>query len=257
MSKEIWSAIGRIGDDLVSAADEHHVKDYFTQKKQRSWLKYAGAAACFLLVFCMAAMIPATRLLSRQKMADQSAEFTTAVSDENSIQTKMQNEYPILLMHSNSDWPHYNTAEEIVDASTEIFSGKITGISFEIVDQITGKADRSPNSTSTNRMLYTLYTVAVTDSYKGETVSEKVICIAGGMAGYHEKEQYDLLESSGLLDKYHGIPVTEEIRSMEIGSEYLFCTARNVGDYDHIINPDQFAYRLDSENAKKIIHFIN
>ena len=127
MSKEIWSAVGRIGDDLVSAADKDNVKEYFQQKKQHLWLKYAGAAACFLLVFCMAAMIPATRLLSRQKMADQSAEFTTAVSDENSIQTKMQNEYPILLMHSNSDWPHYNTAEEIVDASTEIFSGKITG----------------------------------------------------------------------------------------------------------------------------------
>lgn len=247
MSKDIWSAVGLIGDDLVSAADKDNVKEYFKQKKQRLWLKYASIAACFVLVVCAVVAVPS--IINNYKITEDEGVNVDSLPEKYS-------EYPIISMHSSADWPWYSTVGEIDDASTEIYSGKITGISFEIVDQATGKADRSPNSTSANRMLYTLYTVAVTDSYKGETVSEKVICITGGMAGYNEKEQYDLLESSGLLDKYHGIPVTEKIRSLKIGSEYLFCTARTAGDYDHIINPDQFAYRLDSENAKKIINFI-
>lgn len=247
MNKDIWGAVGLIGDDLISAASESHVKEYFKHKKKQLWLKYASIAACFVFVIVAAVAVPSII---------NNFIITNAESEEVDLSAETHSEYPIISMHSSADWPWYSTVGEIVDASTEIYSGKITGISFEIVDLTTGKADRSPDIESAHRMLYTLYTVAVTDSYKGETVSEKVICITGGMAGYNEKEQYDLLESSGLLNKYHGIPVTEKIRSLKIGSEYLFCTARTAGDYDHIINPDQFAYQLDSENAKKIIHFV-
>lgn len=247
MNKDIWGAVGLIGDDLISAASESHVKEYFKQKKQCLWLKYASIAACFVLVVCAIVAVPS--IINN---------FIITKDEDVNVDSlpEKYSEYPIISLHSSADWPWYSTAGEIVDASTEIYSGKITGITFEIVDLVTGKADRSPDSESTHRMLYTLYSIEVTDSYKGESVSEKVICITGGLAGYNEKEQYDLLESSGLLDKYHGIPVTEKIRSLKIGSEYLFCTARTAGDYDHIINPDQFAYQLDSKNAKKIIHFV-
>ena len=34
MSKDIWSAVGLIGDDLVSAADKDNVKEYFMQNGQ-------------------------------------------------------------------------------------------------------------------------------------------------------------------------------------------------------------------------------
>lgn len=58
MSKDIWSAVGRIGDDLVFAADKDNVKEYFKQKKQRLWLKYASIAACFVLVVCAVVAVP-------------------------------------------------------------------------------------------------------------------------------------------------------------------------------------------------------
>lgn len=105
---------------------------------------------------------------------------------------------------------------------------KITDISFEYADPKTGKAGLPNNSESTQSMLYTFYTVRVTDSYKGENVAEKIICIIK----------------------------SEEISPLDIGSEYLFCTVCTEGDYDYVINPVQFAYLLDFENAKKIIRLV-
>lgn len=160
-------------------------------------------------------------------------------------------EYSTVNVHA--DWYLYDTAEEINQASTNIYSGKVTNISFEVIDMKTGKVDRSPDSESNSRMLYTVYTISVTGSFKGQNPPEVKICEMGGIVGFNDNEQYKLVESTGLITKYSGIPVLDNNSTLAVGEEYLFCTARTVGDFDFIINPTQFAQYIDSENATQII----
>lgn len=64
------------------------------------------------------------------------------------------------------------------------------------------------------------------------------------------------LVSSGLTEQYNGIPViseTEDVCSLAVGNKYLFCTSRDGGDSDSVINLTQFVYRIDSDNATAII----
>lgn len=152
-----------------------------------------------------------------------------------------------------ASYPVYNTAEEIADAATNIYAGTVKDISFEVIDTKTGKTDNSSDSLSTSRMLYTVYTISVSDSVKGDNPEEIRICTLGGIAGYNEEAQFSKLRSSGLITKYNGIPITESKCSLAVGSKYLFCTSRTVGDYDFVVNSTQFAHRMDSDNATAII----
>lgn len=175
----------------------------------------------------------------------------------NNEQIGESGKYATVSIHA--DYPEYKTADEIVNGATNIYSGIIKDISFEIIDYKTGIADSSPVSDSTSRMLYTVYTVSVRESIKGENSSEIKICRMGGLKGYKEEQQYSILCSSGLIDKYNGIPMVNEECELElnIDNSYLFCTRRTVGEYDFVINLDQFATPTSSDIASLIINSVN
>ncbi len=152
------------------------------------------------------------------------------------------------------DWPLYSTGEELVGASTNVFLGKVTDISFEIIDYETGIADRSFNLNSNSRMLYTIYSVEVVDNYKGETHKPVQISVWGGIAGYNEELQYKLLKDSGLSNEYSSIPIIEERKyDLKSGENYIFCTVKMAGEYYLVVNPTQFAFELNSDMAKNIM----
>lgn len=190
--------------------------------------------------------------------------FVTVFS-ATSCSRSLDDKYPKDLVRSSSDadhsvltlqqdWPSYETADEIVTAASNIYSGKVSEISFAIVDMKTGRIDEDPESSSTSRMLYTVYTVEVDKNYKGDNPALIKICKTGGIDGYKVKEQYDLMKKSGMTEKYSGIPVCNDDCSLAVGSTYLFCTSRTAGDFDFIINPTQFAHSISSNNAKAIIN---
>ena len=79
------------------------------------------------------------------------------------------------------DWPAYQTSDEVVNASTNIFAGKITDISFAIINYKTGKSAASVEPDSKHCMLYTVYTVEVTESYKGSNDGTVQIAVEGGL----------------------------------------------------------------------------
>ena len=99
----------------------------------------------------------------------------------------------------NADWPYYNNAEEIINASSNIYTGTVTDISFEIYDIKTGEADRNPDHDRTNRMLHTVYTVSTVVCYKGNQTETHSIRVTGGPKGYREDEQNELLVSAGMI----------------------------------------------------------
>ena len=121
----------------------------------------------------------------------------------NDLVVSTETEHPMITQ--SPDWPVYNTAAEIVTASSNIYTGKVKNISFEIVNMKTGTADSSAASGKTDCMLYTVYTVDVLKSYKGDNSGEIKICVIGGIAGYRENEQYDALQAAGLYEQYNGI----------------------------------------------------
>ncbi len=197
--------------------------------------------------------------------------FTIAIiagCSSNRLVNELNDSYPrdLNVLHDNNfqtiilrpDWPSYSSVEEIVNASTNIYSGYVTDISFDIIDYSTGLSDKSPNSKSSSRTIYTIYTINLKTNYKGESPSEIKICKIGGIYGYKENEQYELLNSSKIIpDGFVGVFISEDDCNLNIGKEYLFCISRSACDFDYIINPYQFAHSIDSENAKSIIGFLN
>lgn len=158
---------------------------------------------------------------------------------------------PFVSVHA--DWPVYHTAEELVDAATNVYTGKVIDIAFDIIDYQTGKSDRSNLSGSDYRMLYTVYTVEITESHKGENDKTAKLCIMGGVPGFHDEEQDKLMQKSGLATKYSGIPILKDGKKLTVDESYLFCAHRSVtGNHDYVINMDQFAFYTDSESATLI-----
>ena len=159
------------------------------------------------------------------------------------------------------DWSCYNTSDELTAAATDIYSGTVTDISFEIVDEMTGLYVHDFSSVDKeyarkNYALVTIYTVSVTKNHKGSSKTEMKVANTGGISGYREEEQHDLLVLAGLDD--NKIPVVKNGCSLAVGNEYVFCVFRfpeSYGlDYDHAINPYQYAHKIDSSNAKAIIY---
>lgn len=139
------------------------------------------------------------------------------------------------------EYPFYKDTAEIVGASEYIYTGTVKDITFEIIDMKTGKTDNSSDSASTDRMLYTVYTISLINSVKGDNPSETKICTMGGMVGYKEAEQYGKMEASGLLNEYGGIPTVAEGSALSIGGEYLFYIANRAEGNDLVVNLTQFA----------------
>ncbi len=102
-----------------------------------------------------------------------SASCTQLINNEipdDRITDMQDSDYSTALVHA--DYPLYSTADETANASTNIYSGKVTDRSFEIKDVKTGKADNSAESLGTSGMFYTVYTVFVTEAVKGTNPSE-------------------------------------------------------------------------------------
>ncbi len=278
-------AFGHMDDDLIEkhfqAKEALRVKK--TKKTGTAWIKWGCIAACLCLVMAVT-VVAAYQIQNRldpntpglppvidretdsavlppaadsETRPDVSPETDNGMVDQDTLPPNSGHEgeptdYQFVSVQVQADWPYYQYATEVVEASTHIYHGKVTDISFAIIDQRTGVVDQSPQSSATRRMLYTVYTIEITDHYKGDSPAEVRLCMEGGLIGYKEEEQYNLMNESGLLERYQGIPVCESYGTLPIGAEYLFCISR-IGDFDHIISPTQFAYPMDSENSRKII----
>lgn len=162
--------------------------------------------------------------------------------------TPIPNEAELPIDHLMIDFPYYSTPEEVVDASTNVFTGKVVDVSFEIIDCQTGEVDRSASSESTHRLLYTVYTIEVDKNYKGGNEKTVMLSLEGGMVGWREEEQFGLLKEAGL----ETWPLAERTKKLVIGESYLFCTYR-ASHFDCVINLDHFAHYPNSQSARQII----
>lgn len=247
-----------------------------SQHKSRT-RKRAAAFTAFSLVavltFSGAAVSLSNRMCNNNEMAGETLQFsaektdTANATEESASRTDCTAEmtpddtnkaeessyYHTVLTHF--DYPSYSSAAEVSKAAENVYTGTVTDISFEIIYMQTGETVDTGDSSEASRMLYTVYTVQLSDSFKGENPDEIKIYRIGGLIGYKESLQYNMIEKAGLFDKYHGIPVTTDADAskLTVGAQYLFCTVRPVEGHDVPINPTQFAYDPASASANEII----
>lgn len=146
------------------------------------------------------------------------------------------------------DWVTFGTAAELVNTATNVFSGKVVDISFDVLDYKKGIPDMNGSSDNYSRDIFTVYTIEVQKNYKGDIGETMKLYVEGGLPGYREEEQCQLVQEANLI----GLTYVDKRVKLEIGESYLLC----VNKLEHctrIVNMDQFAYYLNSQKANEII----
>ena len=146
------------------------------------------------------------------------------------------------------DWVTFGTAAELVNTATNVFSGKVVDISFDVLDYEKGIPDMNGSSDNYHREIFTVYTIEVQKNYKGDIGETMKLYVEGGLPGYREEEQCQLVQDANLF----GFTYVDKRVKLEIGESYLLCANKHE-HYTGIVNMDQFAYYLNSQKANEII----
>ena len=151
-----------------------------------------------------------------------------------------------------ADWPYYETAEDLINASDVVFKGTITEINYKIIDYKYGKEVENCNGDFENKMLFTVYYVNPIEVYKGDNEGAFEITVIGGRSDRDAEKQLKVMKNSGLSKEYSGIPVLSGKQLLpEENSEYIFCITQS-GDFYSPANIDQSIVTTDSEFGKEL-----
>ena len=154
----------------------------------------------------------------------------------------------VSVVNVNIDWVIFGTAAELVNTATNVFSGKVVDISFDVLDYDKGIPDMNGSSDNYHREIFTVYTIEVQKNYKGDIGETMKLYVEGGLPGYREEEQCQLVQKANLI----GLTYVDKRVKLEIGESYLLCVLK-LGHCARIVNMDQFAYYLNSQKANEII----
>ena len=132
------------------------------------------------------------------------------------------------------DWVWFRNAGELVDASEGVFTGRVTGISFGISDDVFKE-----------NILTTFYTIEVREAHKGALEETVVIGMPGGIDARLE-EQDAVRRAAGLR------PVILANVELSVGETYLFCV--HITEDGCVLHHTllQFAFPDESDDAAVI-----
>lgn len=179
------------------------------------------------------------------------------VGDAQAIQRKLlglevtnsqenDNQQPVSVKYESfsHDYPYYNTVSDLANKANQVFSGKVTNISFEMLDLRTMQPVKADED-SQRAMICTIYEIEAEEVYAGTPTIVK-LRIEGGIPSSLEQEQITLLGSDT-------IPVMEGAPVLEVGSNYLFALYHEDGsEYSSILNPMQSIYTEDNVNTDRV-----
>ncbi|WP_366509115.1 dockerin type I repeat-containing protein [Ruminococcus sp.] len=146
------------------------------------------------------------------------------------------NQQPVSVKYESfsHDYPYYNTVSDLANKANQVFSGKVTNISFEMLDLTTMQPVKADED-SQRAMICTIYEIEAEEVYAGTPTIVK-LRIEGGIPSSFEQEQITLLGSDT-------IPVMEGTPVLEVGANYLFALYYADGsEYSSILNPLQSIY---------------
>ena len=237
--------IEKLGD-AITELDSDILDRYFLMKqslgekkktRKHTWVKWASMAACLCVILTAVLVIysPSSDVITPP-------EFEQIVLPEG----------PYVL--TTSDWQLYSSAKDLVNHADLVFIGKITDINFEVLDSSNALpvSETTPNYA---RQLYTIYTVEISQTYKGDTTDITKIRVMGGMVDYNIDTQLEVMESGNAFAKENGIPILDNYYKVQckIGNSYLFTLRQFETGYPTIMNVDQSVFDLIDPTRKQTI----
>lgn len=150
------------------------------------------------------------------------------------------------------DWLAYSDTDKLIDAGNIVVLGKVTGISFQMLDTQTAFPP-TENSNAEDCFLYTIYDVEVHTTYKGTASGTIKVRVMGGFKDIYLNEQLAAFDSYD--EKV--IPVVIGMPKMEIGETYLFVLYQYEDTMPTPVNPEQGMYKLDDPSQKDVYSYVS
>ena len=179
--------------------------------------------------------------------SDETADKTTTAAPGGDDDRENPN---ISYSYMRASWPIYSCSEELIDAADAVFLGKVTDISFAVLN-VTNGMPVNDSTDLTARELYTLYKFDILTVYKGDVSGRTHIKVMGGVQNYNEDHQIELLRENGLISQNNTIPIFVndygDTIDIQIGKTYLFAMSSSENEsLFNIMNMDQSVFKLDS-----------
>ena len=182
---------------------------------------------------------------------DDLGEITTHSPNTSSDFKETAENKEVSYLSMSADWPVYSSSAELVEQADIVFTGKVTKISFTVLDSTNG-LPVTDSTTKQNRNLYTLYHVDVIDNYKGVYTKKLTFMVSGGLCNYNESTQIQIMKDNDARFADKGIPIWEGNTGYEIGKSYLFLLSAVENTYPVLINIDQSVYPLSEVSMEDI-----
>lgn len=203
-------------------------------------MKFKFVLLLLVIVFTLSAC--SNKDVTESVTIPETVQNTSSVSDETDIH------YNIM----SADWPIYKNAEELTEAGNIVVLGKVTGISFQMLDRMTAEPP-AEDSDEENCYLNTIYDIEVLTSYKGFSSETIKVRVLGGMEGVYLKEQLAVLGNRAS----EGISLLEGMPEMEIGQTYLFVLYQYEDTMPTLINVEQGIYEIDAPLEKDEYSYVS
>ncbi len=233
-SKDIYRELGGLDLDLIAKAAPDVV-----QKKpaNKTWVKWASLAACLCVI------ITAVLVIYNPS--------PDVIIPPNFERVELP-EGPYVI--TTSDWQLYSNAKDLINNADLVFIGKITDIDFQVLDSSNALpvSETTPNYA---RQLYTIYTVEISQTYKGDTTDITKIRVMGGAVDYNIDTQLEVMENGNAFGKENGIPILDNYYKAQckIENSYLFTLRQFETGYPTIMNVDQSVFDLNEPTRKQTI----
>ncbi|MCL2816891.1 MAG: hypothetical protein FWD39_00700 [Clostridiales bacterium] len=219
-------------------------------RRKRTGFRFAGlAAACAVVILlCVWAIPGLVGTGNNVELGNNDNNGNNGNNGNNSNNGNNGNNEEIKYAEMSADWPIYSDARELLkEWGNLVFIGKVTGISFAVLDITTGLAPTEATE-DRNRRLYTLYEVEIIVSYKGDASDVTYFKVIGGLRDYRADEQLRIMKEGNARWWEYGIPIfgCDQELKCEIGKTYLFVMLKSeTGNTPKILNPWQSLYDLN------------
>lgn len=253
-TEKFFEAFTELDDDLVENAVPKKDTEYDVVKpalRIHSWRPIAAAAAVAAAAFGVT--FAGMKLFGSGKIGTAPAHGLTDSDNTGLYQSETFNSGDFdgpKFGETIVDWVMYDSAEELVKAGDIICTGKVTDISFELLDKKTARA-LTDGDDPKNGELNTIYEIEVTKQYHsyredGIRFDKLKFRVMGGLEDYKTDEQLELLKGTG----DDTILVMHEPPEIKIGEEYLFILKQYDNTLPCIINAPQAAFPLSDPTYK-------
>lgn len=245
-SEKFFEIFTDLDDDLIENAvpDNREPETVHPAARSFTWKTFALSAAAVIAVF--AAVFVGIKLIGSHRLNSNDPPTNTPTNDPESETKTSLEETSVQYGSIEVDWLVYSSAKEIVEYGDIIVSGRVTDISFAMLNKYTGKVVDADLKDS-EAELCTIYHVDVITPYKGCDEETLQIRMYGGLKDYLVDEQIKVLKEHG----GNVINIISDPPKIELGEEYLFVLAQFEGTLPTIINPAQTAFPLNDRTSKE------